>query len=380
MQADNDLRDFALWDLAEIGLGLSELSGEVFVQLDLPGKEGFKLLRMQPQTFNRPLQRETFQTLTLNEFFFEVIKTYPEESLQKDVMLDLLLTAEELVPTDKTMLVVWGHGEGFSANNLAQFGGIALDDHPRSRITLPELADNLRVYELVFGKQIDFTAFDACLMQTVEVVTQLAHLTPYILGSTQIQDFRGLPYQTLLSFLANKQPSGYELSMTLPVLMEQAVAGFDKLTASSVNTQELYHVFLPQFDKILAEVNQQLAEDFLLKLEMVSQLEEVQSFLGESRDINTILAYLERSFKKKNPDLAYRIGKLRGDFSQSLIAYTYGDYYINQDSYFLGAFKAFGIWFPTDRFQYQWRIHEFESAAFYQEFSEWLRFLDQIYN
>ena len=77
MQADNNLRDYAMWDLAEVSLGLFQTGKvkrpNIHVAIDLPGNEGYQLIKIKPKEVPLPSTVEEASQLNLSDFRFEII-------------------------------------------------------------------------------------------------------------------------------------------------------------------------------------------------------------------------------------------------------------------------------------------------------------------
>ena len=228
----------------------------------------------------------------------------------------------------------------------------------------------------------DILVFDACLMQTLEVSFELKENAEFILGSTQIQNFQGLPYEEVLNLMSeNALP--FEVAAELPRMSQESISGLhsDKFTMSSLNSTEMELIFLPEFEKVLEDLMTEMKRDPFLKLDLLMHLQVTQSFLGESRDLNSFLSYLEEFFRdKENIEFANKVSQLRQDLNRMLVSYVYGDHYVLARDYHLGAFKAFGIWLPLDLFDYEQRLNDFGESRFFNEFNVWKDFLAELHS
>ena len=224
--------------------------------------------------------------------------------------------------------------------------------------------------------------FDACLMQTLEVSYELKNSASFIVGSTQIHNFKGLPYLETIELMSSES-TPHDLALTLPELTLNAFSGLhsDKFTMSSINSVEMQLMFLPDFERVLRKLNRALDNDSFLKIEILMHLQLSQSFLGESRDLSSVLSFLEEFFKTRDEDdILEELTDLRGSMNKMLVSYGYGDFYVYEADYHLGSFKAFGIWLPLEPFDYQLRKADFLESNFYQNFSSWPRFLEKLHS
>ena len=393
MQADNDLAPYAYWDLLEMeNAGIQDIP--VLVELDLPGTEGIKRLKIVPRKVEVPnLSEIDFNSYSLSQLNSNVIKEFGEvEFSQHQRLMNFLIEAEEQYPTEHTLLVIWGHGEGFGGKVNAQFGGVALDDNPKDKLTLEMIKDSLNTYQVIFNKTIDILAMDACLMQTLEVAIELKGLAKYLVGSTQIQDFRGLPYDLLLKYMGSQlafdviesDNEPFELAKKIPFLFEtKAKAEFDndKRTMSVLNLEEASAQLVPRLNTVATNILNYIEIDPFYKLDILDSLQDLPFFLGESRDLSTLLSHLEGFFfERKELVIVESIQLARKSIQKSVLSYYYGNSYIEEQRIDLGAFKAFGVWFPGSIESYEKRSSEFQKSAFFQAAPKWGELFSQLYS
>lgn len=385
MQADNDLRDYAFWDLAEMELGkIKDENDEltILVELDLPGNEGIERLKITGK--KRDLKKINFSNFTRSSLSSKSYKHFKEEQFsQKERLLNFLIDSEEKFPTEKTILVIWGHGEGYSNSFLAQFGGVAIDQNPYSKLSIEGISEIFDTYKAIFNKNIDILVMDACLMQTIEVAMAFYQNTNFLIGSSQIEDFRGLPYDLVIEVLL-KKVSSFEMAKQIPFLFEKRAKEetlSDNRTMSAVNLDELKSYLTFELEKLSQLLARVFIHDSFLAIELNIFLENLPFFLGENRDFSSLLAKLDQFFSGKNMyNIVYEIRNVRKVFQRVHLSYFYGENYVLNNNIDLGAFKAFGIWFPNSVDDFNSRFKQFENSAFYQLVPSWKAFLMSLYN
>lgn len=385
MQADNNLAPYALWDIAEIEKGLVDNPKvQVFTEIDLPGNEGNFRLEILPNKEQRVDSLEYYQQRQLSEFNSNIISTSAEEISQEEKLLDFLLWAQESHPTDNTMLVIWGHGEGWSYNQLAQFGGVALDDNPVSRLSIKKIKDIVNTSQRITNSKVSFLSMDACLMQTIEVASEFSEVVEYVSGSTQIQNFRGLPYSRLIKELPKNTP--YLLAKKLSRLYIEELSLFasykDEISAtvSVVNTKELSNTFMYSFNKALESLIDVLKNKPSLKLTLGYKLKKSPAFLGNSRDLSNLIGEIQKFLLENNEYRAYnQFDKALVGLKQSIMSYGYGEQYLNNHEYYLGFFQSFGVWFPGNDMDFQNRSRDFEKSKFFKNVPAWEELLHIIF-
>lgn len=103
-------------------------------------------------------------------------------------------------PAQHYALVIWDHGAGWKAQNLANLAparGAVQDETSGSFMSLPDLAKAVSDS----GTHFDIINFDACLMGMYEVAYEFRGLTDYMVFSEETEPGAGDPYDTILTAL-----------------------------------------------------------------------------------------------------------------------------------------------------------------------------------
>ena len=117
-------------------------------------------------------------------------------------LADFLAWGKANYPAKRYLLVVWNHGNGWKGKAAgARARGISFDDETGNYISTPELA---KVFEA--AGPVDVLAFDACLMQTVEVAYEVRRHAGIVVGSEETEPGEGYPYDAVLGAL-NASPA-----------------------------------------------------------------------------------------------------------------------------------------------------------------------------
>lgn len=386
MQADNNLYEYAKWDLLEIQSAIDPVNVEVIVRLDTPGDKGITDFKIQSQKTILPNSIQEVKNYKIQDLAMESL-AYMDEmafSSQSESLDDFIYRYSTRNQNQETALFIWGHGEGFSSERNAQFGGVALDDFPKQRMTIIELKNSLRLFESMSAKKLSLLAMDACLMQTLETAIEIKDEVEYFIGSTQIQNFRGLPYHLILEQI-NEDSSAFNLAKLIPktFISESNRIGNSSATMSALNTHELANIFIDEFDDSFELITSYLKAYPFEKIAIKEKINESPFFLGNSRDLSTSLRLLQEYFYEKDEFTIYQsLGKSIETLNQSIISFGHGrDYFQENSEYFRGFFKAFGIWFPASSLEYQIKIDDFKRSKLYQsqEIKHWFDFLDQLH-
>jgi hypothetical protein len=321
--------------------------------------------------------------MSFADFNSTILSVHDELIDQKERLLNFLVWANTTHPTDKTILVIWGHGEGFSSTQLTQFGGIALDDYPVSRLSVLDLKEILEVQEELTQTRINFLSLDACLMQTIEVALDFTGLSDYLSGSSNIQNFKGFDYNLYLkllndSFLGQENPL-YHFALSLPHLMQNDHDA--EATISVVHTHELQNIFASSLNHYLEKLLQVLKQDHFLVFKLRSKWQELPSFLGNTRDIKLFLAFIQSILRESGyQTLARETNFVMMALDRAILSYSYGTHFTSIDNYFLGHFRAFSLWLPQSASDYHGRLQHLQSSRFYKIVPAWHQVLSQLFD
>ncbi len=442
MQADNDLESYALWDLYEMdryikgfkNKGTSTDKVDVLVELDLANTQ--KIQRLHMFQSNLIYGQEFFPKTTLSQEDFKgknmlrliqspIVKFIEEKPLntfqsQKKRFEDFLYWGTQNYPSEYYMVILWGHGRGYfndikkspqtrgqvepsSSIESSFLGGVAFDYSNLSFLDIPSLQEVLQNTNshLSSNQKINVIAMDACLMQTLEVDLSLSKEVDYILASSQVQNYMGLPYRALWDELNEKAVSltPYDWVKAVPKLFETFLKkkriyksklwnqSSSSFTYSGISTAELnikgpYMNFIKLFMKFSETLHNYLKKGSpMRKSFFLLELQKTPYFIGNYRDIGnligTVLLFLETEQSTKNCNKEtriinkdYAIGcklkeqsyELLNKLNMILTTYSYGENYVQNDRtnkkdiYFLGFFKGFSVWFPDSqqKFNLSW--------------------------
>lgn len=128
----------------------------------------------------------------------EVIAAYStQNSVDVDIMKNIFTTAFSQYPADSYGVVFWSHGDGWLPykNPSTRWWGQDTSSGDR-RMNIPELNEALSI-----APHFDFIVFDACYMQSVEVIYQLRDRADYFIGSPTEIPGPGAPYEAVVPAL-----------------------------------------------------------------------------------------------------------------------------------------------------------------------------------
>lgn len=187
---DNDLSDEGIRDVEELcGVGVAP-NVHVGVEIDTIGEhEGsirYEITEPEPD----------------GKAHRTVIQRLPERDSSHPATLTAFLDwGLRRFPADHTVVVVWGHGDGFkSSTSKSSTRGVAREGFgPGMRLS--EVAEAFRRAGVTPENKIAVLGFDACLMSMLEVVHELDEITQIVVGSQQPEPRTGWPYDDVLRSL-----------------------------------------------------------------------------------------------------------------------------------------------------------------------------------
>jgi len=112
-------------------------------------------------------------------------------------------------PASRKMVVIWGHGDNWFKSDTPKW--ICPDDGAQSLISV---ADGELKAALEDIPRLDILLFDACSMQSVEVLAEVMDVADYVVGSAELVPAAGFPYQTMIPLFAEN--SVEEISALIP--------------------------------------------------------------------------------------------------------------------------------------------------------------------
>lgn len=344
------------------------------------------------------------------------------------------------------MIVAWGHGQGWAAapRSTAESvpigpplpssatpppaadpfagrfrGGILFDWSPPGFVATPALHAALQQVKQTLGRPVDVYVADACLMQTIEVATELQDAARFIVSSAYLQDFVGLPYRALLGQLNSAGDAGSDpaqrVAALLPELYEESLDPKQnrlrgqltaelrkRFTLSTVSTELLGRELLPALFELGTALFDYLTEDPLRVGDLHYIFREQTGLYGSIQDLGAFVGALQRQLQQR-----IRQGAAAGPISERLqqaavrtqaalnaavIAYRFGTDYKSDGQQLLGL-RSLGVWLPVSASDFRTRIADYKTAALYSyphdgaadpaappaPASPWQRFISALY-
>lgn len=442
MAADNDLTPYAYADVHEMEGGYrsgknwagSTLRTDVLVQLDTEGDRGIQRLHLfqSPEVYE-PRSLEEYRQWDGSEIRSPVVQKLAEiDGSAERRFQEFLRWGVRAYPSEHTLVIVWGHGQGWvgdvdSADPVSSrylslegvqnlgwrsdrpFGGVAFDDVGGGALSIPAISRVLRQISSELGRPVDAYLSDACLMQMLEVITEIGASARFVIGSAHIQTYLGLPYRRLLYEMnsgrmgktdsRSRRPvrtddEAYWLARMIPDLMKSSLdpdsEAIQSFTSSSLSSDELEALLLPELGELSLALESYLTEDPLRRMDLQFVIQNTPSFAGGAQDLNVFLGLLDflvHEERVQTGGLSRAAARLRATvvetahtLERTVISYAFGRRYGVDEQTRIVSFipRAVSLWLPAGAAEYHRRLSDFSSSRFYRV-TGWSRWLGKLY-
>lgn len=282
LNADNNLDSFGVGDVAEMEQVGSNSQFNMVVQFDRAG--------------GLPCNR-----LFINQGSHDVVEEMGECDMgSPEVLTDFVEWGAQNYPAKKYALVIWNHGSGWNkreGNTI--FKGISYDDQSGNHITTAQLTPAMAKIQDSLGKKLDILAFDACLMQMLEVSYAVRNHVDIMLASEEVEPGEGWAYNDSMGpIAANPQMNPAEAAT---VIVDTYDASYDGGSQGNRATTQSW-VRLSEIDNLMNTLNASatsLSGNFIN--ETKTAIKKVQKFYYRSNiDLIHFLQLMEEQVTKNN--------------------------------------------------------------------------------
>ncbi len=148
---------------------------------------------------------------------------------------EFIVWAKANYPADRYALIVWNHGNGWSRKRAADSRAVSYDDERGTSIQIWELGTALGT------EQFDIIAWDASLMQMIEVAYEIRNNCKYVVGSEESPPGEGYPYNLVFDdFVAAPGATTATLSKAfVDGMLTPGLYDTRKITQSVLDTSKL---------------------------------------------------------------------------------------------------------------------------------------------
>jgi len=416
----------------------SSLRSDVIVQLATDSLTTISRFHMfetsQDQVSN--LKKEDLSKLVRQNIHSPEIMQFnrPMPATESQLFEDFLRWGIEEYPSEHYVVIIWGHGQGWTAiesSHQAQnkpaasfflkgrYGGLALDGNA-DYLDIPSLRKALKNIEDATGDPIAVFASDACLMQSVEDVTELADCAQYICGSEDIESYAGFPYGSLLCQLnsgifdgASSRAHSEELSQSEPYLVSWMIPqlykdsfdpnkgsqknldpiAYHDLTGCAISAKHLRTSLVPALNRLGASLINFIEEESLRWIDIKELIHEGPFFQGGTQDLGAFLQKLSNLLNldiqnhnngatKAAAHLRQAIWVTHSSLNYTVVNAVLGDNYPVIDPKQIGP-RGISIWLPESDDVFFNRFEDFSNSRFWstseKTFPGWKTWLMRMY-
>jgi len=252
MAADNGLSEYAAADIREMQSAVIPSNVNLIVQADFPstsqyaGCRRYKIQHSTSSAINSPIIQvlgvvNSGDPNTLNDFMDWGFRKYPAE---------------------RKMVVIWSHGDSWFKDASSKW--ICPDASSEALMSVAN-GDLFTAFSGI--PKLDILLFDACSMQSVEVLYEVRQYADYVVGSEDLVPANGFPYHEMIPLFA--LPIA-DILLQLPAIYTQSYAALgsqnpeynDISTTCSVIKTSIFQQFSNEFE-VLVMNNRNLAPQLL---------------------------------------------------------------------------------------------------------------------
>lgn len=235
MAADNNLWQNAVQDINQMEAAAFPTGLEVIVQTDMPAGSDY------PGGQRRRIRPDASANITSTL----LANLGPINSGDPNTLKSFVNWGFQQYPAQHKMLVIWGHGDNwFKAD---EWKWICPDEGAQDLISVSE--GELKT-ALSGIPHLDILLFDACSMQSLEVLAEVMHAADFVVGSEEQVPAAGFPYQTIIPLFGSDEPEQVAAQISQKYLESYEAGGSQNpggftnpLTCSAIRTATLSAFF-----------------------------------------------------------------------------------------------------------------------------------------
>ncbi len=163
-------------------------------------------------------------------------------------MIEFMRWGVKSYPAERYYTIIWNHGAGLH--------GISNDAQSGNKMTAASLRKLTRIGSELMGKKMDILQFDACLMGTIEIASQIKAYVDVMIGSEELEPGQGLCYTDVLNVLTGKPDiSTDEFSRLIVQLYTRSYAKDGSQYYNSTRSVTLSAIKLERLDNLIQPLN-----------------------------------------------------------------------------------------------------------------------------
>lgn len=231
MAADNNLWHNAVRNINEMESAAIPSGTEIIVQMDMPEYSDY------PGCQRRRIRRDSSPYIMST--VLEDLGTV--NSGDPNTLREFINWGFQNYPAQRKMLVIWGHGDNWFKDDNWKW--ICPDEDAEDLISVSE--GELK-YALTDIPHLDILLFDACSMQSLEVLAEVMHAADIVVASEEQVPAAGFPYQEIVPLFSNPNPEAIASQICQEYLDSYLPGGSHNpygfvlpVTCSAIRTSEL---------------------------------------------------------------------------------------------------------------------------------------------
>lgn len=231
MAADNNLWHNAVRNINEMESAAIPSGTEIIVQMDMPEYSDY------PGCQRRRIRRDSSPYIMST--VLEDLGTV--NSGDPNTLRDFINWGFQNYPAQRKMLVIWGHGDNWFKDDNWKW--ICPDEDAEDLISV---SDGELKYALTDIPHLDILLFDACSMQSLEVLAEVMHAADIVVASEEQVPAAGFPYQEIVPLFSNPNPEAIASQICQKYLDSYLPGGSHNpygfvlpVTCSAIQTSEL---------------------------------------------------------------------------------------------------------------------------------------------
>lgn len=347
--ADNDLAQWADSDLVEMEVVGSNQDISVVVQIDKPYAGARRLFVDKGSSY-------VIQELGIIDM------------CAWETLYDFLAWGISNYPAGKYLVVLWDHGSGWSAMPNRSFGA----DWSSGNVLSIANGDFRKALENAYeftGERIDLFAFDACLMQQIEIAFELRGFASIFLAPQSIMPLPGFRYDDIIEII--QSDPGIDAADLSRRIAESTINAYQNIQAIAIGSTNLLRL-------------SNIQNDFLGLSTVLMYGQPNQGIRSVRNNVQTIPAFgCTPDTSDDFIDLGDFIHDLSNVYSSEEIDYLICSYdrAIVYTSHWGDAFTqttGMSVWFPDVYRQFKQHYEEYENLQW--AYSNWLGFLNWYYD
>lgn len=277
-------------------------------------------------------------------------------------LVDFVKWGIQNFPAKHYFVAVWNHGSGWHFQEMMRSGGgfhindISFDDNTGNHITTEQLGVAMAEIKGYLGRKIDIYGSDACLMQMIEVATEMKDSVEYFVGSQEVEPGEGWPYAPMMQgWTSNPMISAKDLSILLSKEYLKAysggVYGRRDVTFSALDMSQLDS--LNNSTAALASHLKSLDAASLKKIKTAANASQ-DFYYSDYKDLGDFLKRVEALQINSDKQL---ISQVKSDLSKAIIT--------TDNSASFSAATGLSIWMPSYNSTYMERYKglQFDKTA-----------------